>query len=122
MKRGCRICVLWCSLVILSTNLFLAIILIESDLLARQPLPTHMVLGVQGTQLRRPVGVLLVALNVVKYAAVLAKRLAGDEGREHSLLRIRTHLPHNMIMILLIQIRNLRQPNLVTAILVLVLL
>ena len=51
----------------------------------------------------------------------MTERLTRNQRWEHSLLRVGAHLTHNVIVVLLVQVRNLGQSDLVATVLVLIL-
>lgn len=76
----------------------LTVVLVEADLLTREPLISQLL--IEAPQLGGPVGVLLVPLGVAEHAVILsAERLARNQGRKHTLLRIGSHLPHYVVIV-----------------------
>ena len=87
-----------------STNLILTTVLIQTNLLTRQSIVPYAMFVVQRSEFGWSVGVLLVAIGVVQNSTILTKGLARYQRWEDSLIGIGPHLPHNIVMILLVQI------------------
>lgn len=97
----------------------MAIILTQTNLLSGETCGADLV--VHAPQFRGPVGILLIPPVVIE-ATLVSDGLTRHKRWQHSLLRIRPHLSHYIIMILFVQVCNLGQSNLVATVLVFIII
>lgn len=106
----------------ITRQLLLAIMLVQLDSLARQAVvhAADVVLVIQAPQLRRAVAVLLVVVRQIDVRVRRRTHALPGQRWQHTLLRIPLHLAQHVVVVLLVQVRNLRQSHLVARVLVLV--